>query len=312
MSGVFREEAIAHQEELRRAQNLGRLLRLTPAWLDVAYRAVILMMVSGCAFLAVARVGDFASGPAVVRSTAQQILTSTRSGVVAEIHVHPGQEVKRGDLLVRFESQPFLAELSGLDEAIRNQTLRSLSHVDEESARVALASLYGQRDEIQARLQSLGVRAPFDGRVLDLPVLVGQYREAGDPVARIENAQGAFRLVAAVQGEFRPLLMPGQVLEVEFDGYPNAIQELVVGRVSDAVVGPDEVRRYLGRSNADAVAVTGPRVLVEAEFSSPTFRHQHQDLALVDGLTAKASVRVQSQRLIVALIPALKALLDDG
>ena len=62
----------------------------------------------------------------------------------------------------------------------------------------------------------------------------------------------------------------------------------------------------------DNASSDGSAEAVEADFPEAGFSHQGRWVPLVDGLTAKVSVRVRSQRLIVALIPALRELLDDG
>jgi multidrug efflux pump subunit AcrA (membrane-fusion protein) len=308
---IFRAEALAEAER-RASSTMGQPLRLTPFWLEVSFAVVVLMATAGVVFVLVVRVGDYAVGPGLVRSRSQVSISSRMSGVVSDVLVQPGQTVKKGQVLLGFERSNLLAQLQRLDSEIRNQILRTLTKPDDVSATTALATLYAQRDESQAHLDNLLVTSPVDGRVTEVPVLPGQTRDLGDVVVRLDREGGSFFLVAAEQGELRPLLAVGQPLNVEFEGYPNFIYPLSLARLSDAVVGPDEVRRHLGRANSDTFVLEGPRVLIEADFPEAGFSHQGRWVPLVDGLTAKVSVRVRSQRLIVALIPALRELLDDG
>ncbi|MBK7861299.1 MAG: biotin/lipoyl-binding protein [Archangiaceae bacterium] len=311
MREIFRAEALAEAER-KRSSTEGQVLNLTPFWLELAFASVVIMAVASLIFVTVARVGDYAVGPGLVRSRSQVSVSARLSGVVSDVLVAPGQTVKKGQVLLGFERSNLLAQLQRLDSEIRNQILRTLTKPDDVSATAALATLYAQRDESQARLDNLLVTSPVDGRVTEVPVLPGQTRDLGDVVVRLDREGGTFYLVAAEQGELRPLLQLGQSINVEFVGYPNLIYPLKLDRLSDAVVGPDEVRRHLGRANSDTFSLEGPRVLIEADFPEPGFSHQGRWVPLVDGLTAKVSVKVRSQRFIVALVPMLRELLDDG
>jgi multidrug efflux pump subunit AcrA (membrane-fusion protein) len=308
---AFRQEAIDAAEQKRRTA-LGAPLQLTPTWLEVSFAAVVVMAAAALAFVLVVRVGDYAVGPGLVRSRSQVSVSSRLTGVVSDVLVQPGQAVRRGQVLLGFERSSLLAQLQRLDSEIRNQVLRALTRPDDAAATGALATLYAQRDEVKAHLENLLVTSPVEGRVTEVPVIAGQTREAGDVVVRLEGEGGSFFLVAAAQGELRPLLEVGQTVNVEFEGYPNVVHALTLARLSDAVVGPDEVRRHLGRASSGVLQLEGPRVLVEADFAQSSFEHQGREVPLVDGLTAKVSVRVRSQRLIAAIIPALRELLTDG
>jgi membrane fusion protein (multidrug efflux system) len=76
------------------------------------------------------------------------------------------------------------------------------------------------------------------------------------------------------------------------------------------VVGPAEARRYLGDEIADAVQFTGPVVRVEAHLNSPTFEAEGKLRRYHDGMLANAEVRTRSERVLVTLIPALKAFFE--
>jgi biotin carboxyl carrier protein len=309
-AGLFRREALEAAEARRRSS--GQVLSLTPAWLEVSFGAVLVMALTAVAALLVVRVGDYAEGPALVRARGQVAVSTATAGVVADLFVRPGDVVTRGQPLVGFERASLVARLDALEEEIRGHVLRTLTRPDDAAAAAALSRLYAERDEARVRLDALVVRAPGDGRVTEVTALVGQPREAGDVVARLERQDGTFFLVGAAQGEFRPLLAVGQPMTVEFDGYPNLVQTVTLTRLSEAVVGPDEVRRYLGRASADLLVVQGPRVLLEGEFEARSFTFRGREVPLVDGLTGRVHVCVRTQRLLVALVPALREFLGDG
>ena len=75
------------------------------------------------------------------------------------------------------------------------------------------------------------------------------------------------------------------------DGFPYEYQELTVASVSDELVGPAEVRRYLGPGLGDALTVDGPLVAVEARLPASTFRVRSARLRLLPGMPGTARVR---------------------
>jgi membrane fusion protein (multidrug efflux system) len=99
-------------------------------------------------------------------------------------------------------------------------------------------------------------------------------------------------------------------LRMEVQGYRYAYQHLVVDSVGDEVVGPAEARRYLGEGLGDAVQFTGPVVKVEAHLPSNTFEAEGKVRSYHDGMVANAEVRIRSERVLVTLIPALKAFFE--
>ena len=95
------------------------------------------------------------------------------------------------------------------------------------------------------------------------------------------------------------------------NGFRYAYQKLTVADVGGEVVGPAEARRYLGEEIADAATLGGPVVLVSARLPSLTFEAEGKTRRYHDGMWGKAEVRVRSEPILVALIPALKALFEN-
>jgi membrane fusion protein (multidrug efflux system) len=79
--------------------------------------------------------------------------------------------------------------------------------------------------------------------------------------------------------------------------------------VGDQIIGPSEVRRYLGADSADAVDLSGPMVVVRARIPSPTFTIKGRTFNYFDGMLAQADARVRTERILVTLIPGLKGAL---
>jgi hypothetical protein len=100
-------------------------------------------------------------------------------------------------------------------------------------------------------------------------------------------------------------------LRLELRGYQYMYQHLEVTSVSNEVIGPGEARRYLGEEIADAVPLDGPVVLVAARLPSPTFEVEGKVRRYHDGMWGQAEVRVRAERVLVALVPALRVLFED-
>ena len=144
----------------------------------------------------------------------------------------------------------------------------------------------------------------------DIRVRVGQHIVPGQSLLSIGRGEQRPSVVAFLPGEDRPLLKRGMPLRMEIQGYRYAYQQLVVDAVGDEVVGPAEARRYLGDEIADAVTFTGPVVKVEAHLPSGSFKADGKVRQYHDGMLAQAEVRIRSERVLVTLIPALKAFFE--
>jgi multidrug resistance efflux pump len=159
------------------------------------------------------------------------------------------------------------------------------------------------------------VRAPAAGVVSDVRVRVGQRIAPGQSILALVRGSvnpSHPEVVALLPGEYRPLLKPGMPLRLELQGYRYAYQHLIVDSVGDEVVGPAEARRSLGDEVADAVQLTGPVVKVSGHLESDTFEAEGKTRRYHDGMWGRAEVRVRSERVLVALVPALKAVFEDG
>ena len=73
-----------------------------------------------------------------------------------------------------------------------------------------------------------------------------QHLGAGEVVATLSKEETEVKALLLVPGEYRPLLVPGQPLRLELDGFAYLYQDVTVSSVSDELLGPMEVKRYLG------------------------------------------------------------------
>jgi len=78
------------------------------------------------------------------------------------------------------------------------------------------------------------------------------------------------------------------------------------------VVGPSEARRYLGAEIGDSVQLTGPVVILKARLPRPTFQAESRIYRFHNGMHGNAEVEVRREKILVTLVPGLKALLRSG
>ena len=307
-AALFREEAVEHHNVGMRGE--GDVLRVDPGWMRWTFRLLVTVLVAGLLFTLIAQVHDYAAGPAVVRLGGRSDLTATADGTVSQVAVATGDRVEAGRLLMRFYGAREAAELARIDNEFELQLINRLRDPTDAGAQSALLTLRASRELARSNLAERELRSPAAGVVSDIRVRVGQHIAPGQSLLSIGRGQERPVVIAFLPGEDRPLLKRGMPLRLEIQGYRYAYQELTIDSVGDEVVGPAEARRYLGDEIADAVQFTGPVVKVEAHLNSPTFEAEGKLRRYHDGMLANAEVRTRSERVLVTLIPALKAFFE--
>jgi membrane fusion protein (multidrug efflux system) len=305
-SRIFREEALRHHEGHREE---GDVLRISPAWTRWTYWVLLALVLAAGLYSFFGTLPEYASGPAVVKVEGRSDMTVEAPGIVASVEVRTGQRVEAGQPLVSFLSREETAALERIQRELELQLVRVLREPSDEAARQALTSLRAELELAQARQQARTLRAPHAGVVSALRVRPGQYVNPGESVVSLVGEDVQASLVALLPGGYRPLLEPGRTLRVELNGFPHEYQTFTIESVGDQIVGPGEVRRFLGADIADALSLSGPMVLVRARSSSPGFTSQGRTFNYFDGMLAEANARVRSDRILVTLIPGLKGAL---
>lgn len=308
-SMLFREEAVEfHQVGVR---SEGDLLRVDPGWMRWTYRLLLGAVVAGLIFSILAPIREYASGPAVIRLGGRTDLTAAAQGTVTQVMVKPGEKVAAGRLLVRFYGAQEAAELESLDQEFEAQLINRLRNPADRGAEQSLIVLRAQIDLARARLAEREVRAPAAGVVSDIRVRPGQHINPGQALLSLSRGGGRPELTAYLPGEYRPMLKRGMPLRLELRGYRYAYQHLTVMSVDEEVIGPAEAQRSMGQV-ADAVQLGGPVVRVTARLPSDTFEADDRIRRYHDGMVGQADVNVRSEKVLVALIPALKAVFEGS
>ena len=147
----------------------------------------------------------FVAGSGIVEASTENIAIGTEiAGLVSQIYVQIGSQVKAGDPLFTIDDRATRAQLAQqeaavqvaeatLDQATNQLALaealtdsRALSHQEllnrRDAVAVAAAKLAQSRADFQAvqtDLDRLTVRAPVDGQVLQLKVHLGEFAQTG-------------------------------------------------------------------------------------------------------------------------------------
>ncbi|WP_394844474.1 HlyD family efflux transporter periplasmic adaptor subunit [Pendulispora brunnea] len=286
----------------------GDVLRLETSWTTWSFRVVLAAAVATVIGIAIFDVTEYARGPAIVRVEGRRPLVTTVAGVVETVHVQPGQRVEKDQALVTLSAPMEEAEYRRANTEFRLSLAALLRDPGDQALKSSLASLKPKRDNAAQIANARIVRAPHAGIITDVRVRPGQYLTANEVVAGVAPTGARASLVCLLPGEYRPRLKAGQRLRFSLEGYKFEYRTVEVESVGEEVVGPTEMRRYLGQELGDTIALQGPTVLVKARLPARTFTADGQTYAYVEGLIGRADVAIRKEPIIVVLIPALKSL----
>lgn len=278
-----------------------------PQRMEWLFRLCVAIVVAAVVFAFAVSVGEYATGPAVVRVEGRVELTSASSGIVSDIVITPGDRVARGQLLVRLYDAQQVAELRRTSTEFEAALVKLLLEPGNAASQEAVAKARTLREFAAAGLEQRAVYAPEPGVVADVRARTGQFLNAGDVVLALTREQPNVSVVAVMPGQYRPLLQRGMPLRFEVSGFRFAAQDMTVSSVADEVIGPAEVKRFLGPDVADAILVEGPVFLVTSTSDVDTFVAEGRTYRFHDGMSGSAEMRVREDRIIFMLFPALKA-----
>jgi multidrug resistance efflux pump len=303
---LFRAEALRHHHEGYRGG--GDVLRISPEWIGAAYWLLLLVIAAAAAYGTFGTLTEYATGPAVIRVEGRTHLTAPTASTVATVDVQPGQRVAAGAVLVSLYSYDRAAELERLSREFDLQMIKFLRDPADQAARASLTTLRAERQLARARLEEQWLKAPHAGVVSDIRIRPGQHLTAGDQMLSLLGDDMRWVVVAILPGHARPQLQPGTQMRLELAGYRYAYRDVAIQSVGDEIIGPAEVRQYLGQEIADAVPVDGPAVLVKAPLASNTFQADGRSLPYYEGMLGTVDAHLQRQSILVSIIPALKSL----
>ncbi len=169
------------------------------------------------------------TAPGIVDYADGEVVRATTAGFVEAVHVHDGQAVSAGDLLISLRNEEVTSEYASLQKKHVQETLRlqtaSRDH-DGGAANVAsgnLESLKKQLGECQQRVAGLTLRAGRDGRVVgrELPRLTGTFAKTGAELLTIGLEHEKELQVSIGQADLSAsLTLIGQPLRVRIGTHP--------------------------------------------------------------------------------------------
>ncbi len=299
---LFREEAIADQ---RRSEMPSAILNVSERWGWWIVGGLALFLVAVGLFLTFGKASEYAEGVAVVRGRNRVPVVATAGGTVAAVRLAPGAEVAAGDIIGTLYDVVELAEVERLEHEYEEALVRVLRNPEDPGAGAGLAALRGASEAARAALDQRRLMAPAGGALADLRVRVGTLVSPGQTVATIHAAGGGFEIVAAVPGNFRPLLRAGLPVVAELEQFPGSRFQLEASLVNPEVVGPDEARALVGPLLVPSGEGAGPVALVHAELPEVLVSSTGEEFPLYDGMRGRVRIPVREQRFIVTLWPAL-------
>lgn len=301
---IFRRDALVHAGAAQTSD--GDVLRIGPRWTGAAFYILQLSFFGLMLLMTFGSIHEYAAGPAMVWVEGRVQLTAPVTATVGSVDTSPGARVQRGEILAHLVAGDQLAELNRVTTDLYAQTANMLREPSNIDARAAVATLTAQRELAQTRVDALSLRAPGDGIVGDIRIREGMRLTAGDLVLTVWSDDAPRTLVAFLPGHYRPQLRAGMSMRFEVTGYRHAYQELRIDSVGQEIVGPAEVRRYLGQDVGDTMKLEGSFVLVRATFTKSTFDVDRATLSFHHGMMGTAEARVRTQSVLSAVVPSFR------
>ena len=160
-------------------------------------------------------------------------VTSLVDGVIREIHVKSGQEVKKGDIIVKLNDEQDIAELQSLKAQAdlarliyeRGKVQFAFNAISAENLEIDEYSMLTQQalvEQQKALVELKTIRAPFDGQIGIVKLSPGMLFQEGTPIVslqRIDDLSVYFYLPE----QYLPQVKVGQDVVIKSDTYPDKV-----------------------------------------------------------------------------------------
>ena len=204
-------------------------------------------------------------------------LATEVAGLVTEVHLKSGQDVKKGQLLVQLRDGDEVAQLQQLqanarlakltlDRARRQLAAQAISQADFDTAQANYQARQAAVAQQQVVIAKKQLRAPFDGRAGIITISPGDYLAAGTQVVTVQQLDPLFVDFNVPQGQLARLKV-GQTVRLRLDAWPG--------------------RTFSGRLSAINPKVDASTRNVRVEATVP-----NHDKTLTPGMFAKLTVDV--------------------
>ncbi len=166
-----------------------------------------------------------------IRSNESVVIRPEVAGRITRLNFSDGQQIRKGQLLVAFDSTVNQAEVLqakaelGIAKANfeRNADLAKQKFISERARDESLASVQVLEAKLalaEARLSKLEIKAPFSGIVGIRTVSVGDYVKDGADLVNLEDISSV-KVDFRVPEKYADLVQKGQAIEVMVDALPG-------------------------------------------------------------------------------------------
>lgn len=208
-------------------------------------------------------------------------LATEVAGLVTDVDLRSGQDVKKGELLVQLRDGDEVAQLQQLqanaqlskltlERARRQLAAQAISQADFDTAQADYKARLAAVAQQQVVIAKKQLRAPFNGRAGIITISPGDYLAAGTKVVTVQQLDPLFVDFNVPQGELARLKV-GQAVRLHLDAWPD--------------------RSFSGRLSAINPKVDTSTRNVQVEATVP-----NHDKTLTPGMFAKLTVDVGQQR----------------
>jgi membrane fusion protein (multidrug efflux system) len=208
-------------------------------------------------------------------------LAAEVAGLVTDVNLKSGQEVKKGQLLVQLRDGDEVAQLQQLqanaelskitlERARKQLAAQAISQADFDTAQADTKARMAAVAQQQVVIAKKQLRAPFDGRAGIITISPGDYLAAGTSVVTVQQLDPLYADFNVPQGELGRLKV-GQPVTLTLDAYAG--------------------RSFSGKLSAINPKVDASTRNVQVEATVP-----NHDQTLTPGMFAKVSVDVGKQR----------------
>ena len=167
------------------------------------------------------------------------------AGLVSEIMIKSGAEVKAGDILLTMRADDIAAQLQSLQASARLAELNFKRSAEQLAAKaisqaqhdVDDANLKGARAAVaqqQAQLAKKTLRAPFDGRLGITKVNAGQVLNPGEVVVTLQQLDPIYINFTAPQRSLGQL-KTGQIVNVTIDAFPGKVFKGTISTINPKI-----------------------------------------------------------------------------
>ncbi len=302
-ASVFRPEAIdAH----RRRRDRGHVVRVHSPWVNIVYWIIVAFFAAAAVYLCVGRVGEYASGVAVVVADERSDALAELSGVLEAVVVEPGERVQAGQVVAQLRDEGARAELAALQHQFDRRLIERLMDPRDAVAGQALVELSARREQAERAVERHSIRAPRSGVAGEVLLRSGATVAAGAPILSVVAADPEMSVLAAIPAARRPLIELGDRARVSLAGHRGVRLELPIVEVGDEALGPGAAARRLGSLLGDAVPITTAVVFVRVALPSEGFVIDGVTHRFHHGMAATVDIEVRSESLLISLFPGLE------